>query len=92
DRRVTEGREDVLEVFQQRGSGAKRKLSRCGRNQIGMILALPEGADDFIVYYDARRKDLEACLEEKEKMIACTSRQLKVLIKDCMTNVVGFAL
>ncbi|GJY92171.1 putative reverse transcriptase domain-containing protein [Tanacetum coccineum] len=28
------GREDVREVFQQRGSGAKRKLSRCGRNQI----------------------------------------------------------
>ncbi|GKF75725.1 hypothetical protein Tco_0225169, partial [Tanacetum coccineum] len=26
-RRVTEGREDVREVFQQRGSGAKRKLS-----------------------------------------------------------------
>ncbi|GKB30351.1 hypothetical protein Tco_0869752 [Tanacetum coccineum] len=39
-------REDVREVFQQRGSGAKRKLSRCGRNQMGNepILALPEGA------------------------------------------------
>ncbi|GJT65036.1 putative reverse transcriptase domain-containing protein [Tanacetum coccineum] len=51
DRGVTEGREDVREVFQQRGSGAKRKLSRCGRNQMGNepILALPEGADDFVV-------------------------------------------
>ncbi|GKC86654.1 hypothetical protein Tco_1147303 [Tanacetum coccineum] len=68
DRRVTEGREDVREVFQQRGSGAKRKLSRCGRNQMGNepILALPEGADDFVVYYDARSKDLEACLEKGE--------------------------
>ncbi|GJV08136.1 putative reverse transcriptase domain-containing protein [Tanacetum coccineum] len=68
DRGVTEGREDVREVFQQRGSGAKRKLSRCGRNQIGNepILALPEGADDFVVYYDARSKDLEACLEKGE--------------------------
>ncbi|GJY41097.1 hypothetical protein Tco_0428367 [Tanacetum coccineum] len=67
DRGVTEGREDVREVFQQRGSGAKRKLSRCGRNQMGNepILALPEGADDFVVYYDARSKDLEACLEKK---------------------------
>ncbi|GJX12078.1 hypothetical protein Tco_0201937 [Tanacetum coccineum] len=67
DRGVTERREDVREVFQQRGSGAKRKLSRCGRNQIGNepILALPEGADDFIVYYDARSKDLEACLEKE---------------------------
>ncbi|GJW78221.1 hypothetical protein Tco_0139903 [Tanacetum coccineum] len=66
DRGVTEGREDVREVFQQRGSGAKRKLSRCGRNQMGNepILALPEGADDFVVYYDARSKDLEACLEK----------------------------
>ncbi|GJT87451.1 hypothetical protein Tco_1069168 [Tanacetum coccineum] len=61
-------REDVREVFQQRGSGAKRKLSRCGRNQMGNepILALPEGADDFVVYYDARSKDLEACLEKGE--------------------------
>ncbi|GKA71998.1 putative reverse transcriptase domain-containing protein [Tanacetum coccineum] len=51
DRGVTEGREDVREVFQQRGSGAKRKLSRCGRNQMGNepILALPEGADDFVL-------------------------------------------
>ncbi|GJQ91928.1 hypothetical protein Tco_0003067 [Tanacetum coccineum] len=67
DRGVTEGREDVREVFQQRRSGAKRKLSRCGRNQLGNepILALPEGADDFIVYYDAQSKDLEACLEKK---------------------------
>ncbi|GJZ26592.1 ribonuclease H-like domain-containing protein, partial [Tanacetum coccineum] len=66
DRGVTEGREDVREVFQQRGSGAKRKLSRCGRDQMGNepILALPEGADDFVVYYDARSKDLEACLEK----------------------------
>ncbi|GKB01867.1 hypothetical protein Tco_0829911 [Tanacetum coccineum] len=65
---VSEGREDVREVFQQRGSGAKRKLSRCGRNQMGNepILALPEGADDFVVYYDAQSKDLEACLERGE--------------------------
>ncbi|GJR75266.1 hypothetical protein Tco_0087631 [Tanacetum coccineum] len=64
--RITKGREDVREVFQQRGSGAKRKLSRCGRNQMGNepILALPEGADDFVVYYDARRKDFEACFEK----------------------------
>ncbi|GJT03141.1 hypothetical protein Tco_0824310 [Tanacetum coccineum] len=51
------------------------------------ILALPEGADDFVVYYDAPSKDLEACLKKREKVIACVSRQLKVLIKDSMTNV-----
>ncbi|GJR43068.1 hypothetical protein Tco_1311171 [Tanacetum coccineum] len=71
DRGVTKGREDVREVFQQRGSEAKRKLSRCGRNQMGNepILALPEGADDFVVYYDARSKDLEACLEKGRRRI-----------------------
>ncbi|GJV22937.1 hypothetical protein Tco_1375632 [Tanacetum coccineum] len=70
DRGVSEGREDVRDVFQQRGSGAKRKLSRCGRNQMGneLIMALPKGADDFIVYYDARSKDLEACLEKGEEI------------------------
>ncbi|GKF99748.1 hypothetical protein Tco_0301439, partial [Tanacetum coccineum] len=59
-------REDVRKVFQQCRSGEKRKLSRCKRNQIANepILALPEGAGDFIVYYDARSKDLEACLEK----------------------------
>ncbi|GJX92412.1 hypothetical protein Tco_0345738 [Tanacetum coccineum] len=66
DRGVTKGREYVRELFQQRRSGAKRKLSICGRNQLGNepILALPEGADNFVVYYDARSKDLEACLEK----------------------------
>ncbi|GJS44744.1 hypothetical protein Tco_0594865 [Tanacetum coccineum] len=72
DRGVTEGREDVREVFQQRRSGAKRKLSKCGRNQMGNepILALPEGADDFVVYYDARSKDLEAGLEKGEEALS----------------------
>ncbi|GJY64941.1 hypothetical protein Tco_0466401 [Tanacetum coccineum] len=89
DREVTEGREDVREVFQQCGSGAKRNLSRRGRNQLSNepILALPEGADDFVVYYDAQSKDLEACLEKKGEVIAFTSQQLKVLIKNCMANV-----
>ncbi|GJZ15602.1 hypothetical protein Tco_0551279 [Tanacetum coccineum] len=69
DRGVTEGREDVREVFQQCRSRAKRKLSKCGRNQMGNepILAFPEGPDDFVVYYDAREsKDLEAGLEKRE--------------------------
>ncbi|GJT87507.1 hypothetical protein Tco_1069224 [Tanacetum coccineum] len=70
DRGVTKGREDICEVFQQRGSRAERKLSRCGRNQMGneSILALPEGVDDFVVYYDARSKDLEACFEKGRRL------------------------
>ncbi|GJS36299.1 hypothetical protein Tco_0534681 [Tanacetum coccineum] len=70
DRGVTEGREVVRKVFQQHGSRAKRKLSRCGRNQIGNepILALPKGADDFVVYCDTRSKDLKACLEKGRRL------------------------
>ncbi|GJY10240.1 hypothetical protein Tco_0378425 [Tanacetum coccineum] len=67
DRGVTEGRGDVREVFQQHESGAKMKLSRCGKNQMGNepILALPEGANDFVVYYDMRSKGLEVYLVEE---------------------------
>ncbi|GJR24758.1 hypothetical protein Tco_0973285 [Tanacetum coccineum] len=92
DRGVTEGREDVREVFQQRGSGAKRKLSRCGRNQMGNepILALPKGADDFIVYYDARSKDLKACLEKRRRL---TNRWLsmKTDIASCGSKYLAYS-
>ncbi|GJW87674.1 hypothetical protein Tco_0163014 [Tanacetum coccineum] len=84
DRGVTEGREDVREVFQQRRSGAKRKLSKCGRNQMGneLILALPEGADDFVVYYDARSKDLEAGLEKGEEGLNMRQRYGRIYFSE----------
>ncbi|GJS59448.1 putative nucleotidyltransferase, ribonuclease H [Tanacetum coccineum] len=41
------------------------------------ILALPEGNDDFVVYYDASHQGLGAVLMQKEKVIAYASRQLK---------------
>ncbi|GKD71762.1 putative reverse transcriptase domain-containing protein [Tanacetum coccineum] len=41
------------------------------------ILALPEGNDDFVVYYDASLQGLGAVLMQKEKVIAYASRQLK---------------
>ncbi|GKD10365.1 hypothetical protein Tco_1190050 [Tanacetum coccineum] len=80
DRGGSEGREDVHEIFQQHGCGSKRKLSRCGRNQMGNkpILALPEGADEFVVYYDAQSKDLEACLEKGEGDCLLTNRWLSM--------------
>ncbi|GJS68701.1 hypothetical protein Tco_0683266 [Tanacetum coccineum] len=34
------------------------------------ILALPKGSDDFVVYYDARSKDLEAGLEKGEEALS----------------------
>ncbi|GJV10823.1 putative reverse transcriptase domain-containing protein [Tanacetum coccineum] len=41
------------------------------------ILALPEGNDDFVVYCDASHQGLGAVLMQREKVIACASRQLK---------------
>nr|GEX61393.1 putative reverse transcriptase domain-containing protein [Tanacetum cinerariifolium] len=42
------------------------------------ILALPEGSEDFVVYYDASHKGLGTVLMQREKVIAYASRQLKV--------------
>nr|GFA71840.1 putative reverse transcriptase domain-containing protein [Tanacetum cinerariifolium] len=42
-----------------------------------LILALPEGNDDFVVYFDASIQDLGAVLMQREKVIAYASRQLK---------------
>nr|GEY24714.1 putative reverse transcriptase domain-containing protein [Tanacetum cinerariifolium] len=42
-----------------------------------LILALLEGNNDFVVYYDASIQDLGAVLMQREKVIAYTSRQLK---------------
>nr|GFA54030.1 putative reverse transcriptase domain-containing protein [Tanacetum cinerariifolium] len=41
------------------------------------ILALPEGNDDFVVYYDASHQGLGAVLMQREKVIAYASPQLK---------------
>ncbi|GJX21963.1 putative reverse transcriptase domain-containing protein [Tanacetum coccineum] len=38
------------------------------------ILALPEGREDFVVYYDASHKGLGAVLMQREKVIAYASR------------------
>ncbi|GKE81423.1 putative reverse transcriptase domain-containing protein [Tanacetum coccineum] len=42
------------------------------------ILALPEGTEDFMVYYNASLKGYGAVLLQREKVIAYASRQLKV--------------
>ncbi|GKB97887.1 putative reverse transcriptase domain-containing protein [Tanacetum coccineum] len=41
------------------------------------ILALPEGNNDFVIYYDASLQGLGAVLMQREKVIAYASRQLK---------------
>ncbi|GJR14227.1 putative reverse transcriptase domain-containing protein [Tanacetum coccineum] len=62
-----------------------------------LILALPEGSENFVVYCDASHKGLGAVLMQKEKVIAYASRQLKVHEKNYTTHdlelgVVVFAL
>nr|GEU74606.1 reverse transcriptase domain-containing protein [Tanacetum cinerariifolium] len=42
-----------------------------------LILALPEGNDDFVVYCDASHQGLGAVLMQREKVISYASRQLK---------------
>ncbi|GKB02392.1 putative reverse transcriptase domain-containing protein, partial [Tanacetum coccineum] len=49
------------------------------------ILALPEGAKNFIVYCDASHKELGVVLMQNKKVIAYASRQLKIHEKNYTT-------
>nr|GEU41736.1 retrotransposon protein, putative, Ty3-gypsy subclass [Tanacetum cinerariifolium] len=51
-----------------------------------LILALPEGSEDFIVYCDASIKGLGMVLIQMEKVISYGSRQLKVHEKNYTTH------
>nr|GFB17670.1 transposon Ty3-G Gag-Pol polyprotein [Tanacetum cinerariifolium] len=51
-----------------------------------LILALPEGSKDFVVYCDASHKGLGAVLMQREKVIAYASRQLKVQERNYTTH------
>ncbi|GJY57526.1 actin-binding, cofilin/tropomyosin type protein [Tanacetum coccineum] len=50
------------------------------------ILALPQGAEIFIVYYNVSHKGLGAMLMQNEKVIAYASRQLKIHEKNYTTH------
>nr|GEW36960.1 putative reverse transcriptase domain-containing protein [Tanacetum cinerariifolium] len=50
------------------------------------ILALPEGSENFVVYYDASRKGLGVVLMQREKAIAYASCQLKIYEKNYNTH------
>nr|GEY65000.1 putative reverse transcriptase domain-containing protein [Tanacetum cinerariifolium] len=51
-----------------------------------LILALPEGRKDLVVYCDASHKGLGAFLMQREKAIAYASRQLKIYKKNYTTH------
>ncbi|GJW05138.1 putative reverse transcriptase domain-containing protein [Tanacetum coccineum] len=50
------------------------------------ILALPQGAENFIVYCDVSHKGLGMVLMQNEKVIAYASRQLKIHEKNYTTH------
>nr|GEW35556.1 putative reverse transcriptase domain-containing protein [Tanacetum cinerariifolium] len=51
-----------------------------------LILALPEGADDFVVYCDASNQGFGCVLMQRNKVIAYASRQLKIHEKNYTTH------
>nr|GEY85132.1 putative reverse transcriptase domain, ribonuclease H-like domain, aspartic peptidase domain protein [Tanacetum cinerariifolium] len=51
-----------------------------------LILALPEGADDFVVYYDASNQGFGCVLMKRNKVIAYASRQLKIYENNYTTH------
>nr|GFA75356.1 hypothetical protein [Tanacetum cinerariifolium] len=51
-----------------------------------LILALPEGSEDFIIYCDASNKGLGSVLMQREKVILYASRQLKIHEKNYTTH------
>ncbi|GKE36703.1 putative reverse transcriptase domain-containing protein, partial [Tanacetum coccineum] len=51
-----------------------------------LILALPEGADDFVVYCNASNQGFGCVLMQRNKVIAYASRQLKIHEKNYTTQ------
>nr|GEY67075.1 reverse transcriptase domain-containing protein [Tanacetum cinerariifolium] len=91
--------DDLFDQFQGLSVHSKIDL-RSGYHQLRvrvLILALPEGSEDFVVYCDASIKGFGAVLMQREKVIAYGSRQLKVheknyTIHDLELGAVVFAL
>nr|GFB22076.1 putative reverse transcriptase domain-containing protein [Tanacetum cinerariifolium] len=67
-------------------NGHLLKLQRRFKLCSAPILALPEGNEDFIVYWDALIKGLGTLLTQKEKVIAHGARQLKIYEKNYTTH------
>nr|GEX15856.1 putative reverse transcriptase domain-containing protein [Tanacetum cinerariifolium] len=71
---------------QEHGEHIKLILELLKREKFAPILALPEGAEDFIAYCDASHKGLGAILMQREEMISYASQQLKIHEKKYTTH------
>ncbi|GJU10213.1 putative reverse transcriptase domain-containing protein [Tanacetum coccineum] len=56
------------------------------------ILTLPDGVEDFVVYYDASNQGLGCVLMQRGKVIAYASRQLKIHEKNYTTHDLNWEL
>lgn len=61
------------------------------RLSTALMLTLPDGTDGFVVYLDASRIGLGCVLNQNEKVIACSSRKLKIHEKYYPTHVLELA-
>ncbi|GKE20149.1 putative reverse transcriptase domain-containing protein [Tanacetum coccineum] len=50
------------------------------------VLALPDGPNDFVVYYDASNQEFRCVIMQRGKVIAYASRQLKIHEKNYTTH------
>nr|GEV99617.1 putative reverse transcriptase domain-containing protein [Tanacetum cinerariifolium] len=58
----------------------KAILELLKKEKFALILALPKGSEDFVVYCDVSHKGLGAVLMQRENVIAYASRQLKHIL------------
>ncbi|GJV89171.1 putative reverse transcriptase domain-containing protein [Tanacetum coccineum] len=75
-----------LMTKQEHGEHLKLILELLKKEEFALILALPEGDENFIVYCDVLHKGLGVVLMKNEKVIAYASRQLKIHEKNYMTH------
>ncbi|GKA81807.1 retrotransposon protein, putative, ty3-gypsy subclass [Tanacetum coccineum] len=73
--------DDIL-IYSKKKKGHEEHLKAI----LAPILALPQGAENFIVYCDASHKGLGVVLMQNEKLIAYASRQLKIHEKNYTTH------
>ncbi|GJY34718.1 methionine aminopeptidase 1D, chloroplastic/mitochondrial isoform X1 [Tanacetum coccineum] len=85
---ITENGAEILTQIKFRWGEKEETLFQLIKQKLysAPILALPEGSEDFVVYYDASHKGLGAVLMQREKVIAYASRQLKVHEKNYTTH------
>ncbi|GJR17750.1 retrotransposon protein, putative, ty3-gypsy subclass [Tanacetum coccineum] len=74
-----------LKSKQEHEEHLKLILELLKKEEFAPILALPEEAENFIVYCDASHKGLGDVLMQNEKVIAYASRQLKIHEKNYTT-------